>query len=154
MLEMLQNGTIRKNREAKMRDVANTHWHGNPVRMQMIPKYWMEGYMLNINPKLEKHLKAIKSSSHTGMKELFYAIHMISGSTLVLVSGREKVVFVKMFRARYAQCGSRLARVQLWPLIPGFEWTRLPIFTRTVENDLIASITHISGATYSSPRSS
>jgi hypothetical protein len=77
---------------------------------------------------------------------------MFSGSTLLVPDDRhEKVVFVKMLRERYAQCGSRLARAHLWHMIPGFEWTRLPIFTLTVENDFIASITHISGATYSIP---
>jgi hypothetical protein len=77
---------------------------------------------------------------------------MFSGSTLLVPDDRhEKVVFVKMLRERYAQCGSRLARAHLWHMISGFEWTRLPIFTLTVENDFIASITHISGATYSIP---
>jgi hypothetical protein len=108
------------------------------------------------------------------MNELFYASHMLSGSTLVPAGGHEKVVFAKMLRARHAQCGSRLDRVHLWPMIPGFECTRLPIFTHTVRGDdsegdkceqqseapaamrgdtgkFIASVTHISGATYSIP---
>eukprot|EP00972_Heterocapsa_arctica_P051773 7615928-Heterocapsa_arctica.AAC.1 len=64
----------------------------------------MEAYMLDINPELEKHLKAIKSSSNTAMRELFYASHMLSDSTLVPAGGREKVVFANMLRARHAQC--------------------------------------------------
>jgi hypothetical protein len=150
-LEMLQNGTISKTREAKLRDMHKTCWHGTQLRMSMIPKYWMQAYMLDINPELKKHLRDIKRSSNNAMKELFYATQMLSGSTLVPDDRREKVVFAKMLRERYAQCGSRLARAHLWHMIPGFEWTRLPIFTLTVENDFIASITHISGATYSIP---
>jgi hypothetical protein len=152
-LEMLQNGAISKTREAKLRAVANTHWHGTHARMRLIPKYWMQAYMLDINPELEKHLEAIKSSSNTAMRELFYASHMLTDNTLIPDAGREKVVFAKMLRARYAQCGSRLARAHLWPLLPGFKWTCLPIFTVIpgLGCDLVADIMHISGATYSIP---
>jgi hypothetical protein len=62
----------------------------------------MEAYMLDINPELEKHLEAIKSSSNTAMHELFYASHMLSGSTFVPAGGHDKVVFAKMLRARHA----------------------------------------------------
>jgi hypothetical protein len=151
MVEMLQNGTINKICDAKMRDVGKTHWHGTQVRFQVIPKYWMEAYMLDINPNLESHLDDIKNSSKTAIRELFYASHMVSGSTLIPAVSHEKVIFTKMLRARHAQCGSRLDKAHLWPKTAGFEWTHLPIFQAKVKEGLIAVITHISGATYTIP---
>ena len=146
MLEMMQNGTISKICDAKLRDQTKTHWHGTQVRMQVIPKYWMEAYMLDINPEIEKLLDAIKSSSKTAIRELFYASHMVSGSTLIPPAAHEKVVFAKVLRERHVQCGSRVAKAHLWPKLPGFRWTHLPIFVPEVKGNLLICIKHISGA--------
>jgi len=151
MLEMMQNGTIAKICDAKVRDQAKTHWHGTQVRMQVIPKYWMEAYMLDVSPDLEKHMDAIKNSSKTAIRELFYATHMVSGSTLIPASAHEKVVFAKMLRLRHEQCGSRLSQAQEWIKLPGFSWTQLPVFTTKVSDGRIQTIKHISGATYDIP---
>ena len=68
LLEMMQNGTVTKICDAKVREQAKTHWHGTQVRFSVIPKYWMEAYMLDLNPALEDHLDAIKGTSKTALR--------------------------------------------------------------------------------------
>jgi len=151
LLEMLQNGTISKISDARARDQAKTHRHGTQVRMSVIPKYWMEAYMLDANPALEPHMERIKAAGKTALRELFYAIHVVSGGTPVPVPAHDKQVFAIMLKDRLAQCGNRLEDAHDWPDLPGFSWTSLPIFTTNVEGNKVTSITHISGTVYEIP---
>lgn len=152
VLMFVKRGRFNDMADGKENNVTRSHWHGTQVRMQVIPKYWLEAYMTDLEPKLELVWDDILAAGPTTSRELFYMAHSISGSTLLPTKAHEKTLFADMLRRRYRECGERLKDCTLWPTtIKDFSWKAPPLYQIIEEAGKVASVKHISGALYHFP---
>ena len=144
LLSLARKGDASKMAEGSKEKQVKSHWHGTQVRMQVIPKYWIEAYLSDLVPDCDTFAEKLSTKANN-MREWFYGSHNLYPGTLLPTAAHEKVLFDKMLRVRYKQCGSMLSdlKTMAQQYGPDYHFQDIPLFAEIVDKGMVVAITHL-----------